>query len=311
MTVVERANVDGLYPRLFYGALSIFASEDVQTSTLVIRLVNSLFTTLVLSATFFLLPRALRSAYVIAAVITAVPLGLFVYGSTNPSSWAMLSASTVWVCIYATFKTAGWRRNALAAFAVFGAVLGSGARADAAAYAVLGAALGLFLGMRGAKRALFPGVVFIVITAIAAAFYLTAGQGSAVVGGLDSSNSRLPLSGHLSNFLNIPDLWRGALGGWPLGWFDTPLPALVSFVGVVTFGAVLVVGFGRAFRRQTIALAIAIVAMWFVPFLLLARSNTVVGDLVQPRYILPLMVITAGVAALRPKNSNFWAGRAV
>lgn len=313
MTEVDRANIDGLYPKVFYAVMSVFASKDVEAATVAMRLFNSLFAVAFLTTAFFLLPRRLRPAFVVGAVVTSVPLGLFLYGSTNPSSWALLSASTVWITVYGTFRTEGWRRYALAAFAVFATLIGAGARADAAAYAVFGAIIGVILGARSLKRLLLPAVMVAVIAVMSVAFYLSTGQSNAVsdglgIAGIGNEKPPLNLAQHLSNFVGVPDLWRGALGGWGLGWLDTPLPPVVPFIGVAVFGAVLVVGFGRRFTRQTIALLLAIAAFWLVPFVLLARSNAVVGELVQPRYILPLLVIAAGVAGLRLGKISSWSG---
>ena len=153
LMLVERANVDNLYPRLFYSAASLFASSDPQLSVIAIRLANSAFAVAFLSAVCFALPRSVRPALLISVIATSIPLGVFIYASTNPSSWAMLSAATVWTSLYGATRASGRRRWLLCALALIGAVLGAGARADAAIFAVYGVALALLLGVtRRAKR---------------------------------------------------------------------------------------------------------------------------------------------------------------
>lgn len=308
MSQVKRANVDRLYPPVFYGTLSIFASGNVAASVMAMKLFNCAFAVGLLTGVFFALPRRMRPALLISVVATAIPLGAFIYGSTNPSSWALLSAATVWITLYGALQTTGRRRLVLLGLAVFGAVIGSGARADSAVYAVFAVVIALILGSRTLRAQLVPLIASAAIVILSVAFYLSAWQGSSIVGGLDGD--RLPLSGaqHLSNFLSAPSLWSGALGGWGLGWLDTPMPAAVTVLtGAVYWGAIFV-GLGRATVRRGIAVALAIGAMWLVPVVLLGQSRMLVGELIQPRYLLPLMIITIGVASVRFDADRAWKG---
>jgi hypothetical protein len=311
MTVVERANVDGLYPRLFYATMSVFASPDIQASVMAMRLFNSAFAVGVLTAVFWALPRGTRPALLVSVLATSVPLGLFVYASTNPSSWALLSAATVWITLYAATRTSGRRRLILLGLAVFGGLIGAGARADSAAYAVFGALLGLFLGVRSFRTHLLPLLAGLFIALLSVAFYLGAGQGGAVVSGLESDAPALTGTQIVFNLLNVPTLWTGALGGWGLGWIDTIMPGIVTVLATSVFAGAIFVGIHGARGRRVIAGALALLAMWMVPFVLLYQSRAIVGSLVQPRYILPLMIITIGVTSLRLGAVRAWSGTRV
>lgn len=308
MAEVKRANVDRLYPPLFYGTLSVFASENVAASVMAMKLFNCAFTVALLTSVFFALPRRLRPPLIISVVATAVPLGVFIYGSTNPSSWALLSAATVWICLYGAFLTEGRRRLVLAGLAVFGAVIGGGARADSAVYAVFGAVLAVVLAARFRRAQLIPLVTAGVIALLSVVFYLSAWQGSSIVGGLDGD--RLPLTGaqHVWNLLSAPSLWMGALGGWGLGWLDTPMPAAVSVLAGAVFWGAIFIGVRRAGLRRAAAVVLALGAMWLVPVVLLAQSRMLVGELIQPRYLLPLMIIAVGVASVRVDAAQAWYG---
>lgn len=308
MTMVVRANADGLYPPLFYATMSSLVGDDVQTSVIVMRLFNAAFAVGLLTAVFFALPRWMRPALVISVLATSVPLGVFVYASTNPSAWAMLSAAIVWVCLYGATQTTGRRRTILAALAVFGAVIGAGARADAAVYACFAVVLALVLGARWNRRAVMPGAVGAAIIVVSAAFYLGAGQGGAVVTGMTEGNAPLSMGQLFSNLVEIPSLWTGALGGWNLGWLDTRMPAAVPVLVTAVFTGALFIGIRRVDRRRAIALGLALAAVWIVPFVLLYQSRIVVGTIVQPRYLLPLMVIALGVASLRRDAEHVWNG---
>jgi hypothetical protein len=308
MTEVARANIDGLYPRVFYAVMSVFASPDIQLSVILMRLVNAAFAVGLLTAVFWTLPRRLRPALLVSVLATSVPLGLFVYASTNPSSWAMLSAATVWITLYGATQTAGRQRLTLAVFAVVGTIVGAGARADAAAYAVFAVVIAMTLGLRAPRSQRVPLAAALGAIAIAVAFYLGAAQGGAVVSGLASDSPPLTPGQIVDNLLNVPTLWTGALGGWPLGWIDTVMPGVVPVLSALVFTGAIFVGIRHADGRRMLAIIVALLAIWAVPFVLLYQSRAVVGDLVQPRYILPLMVIALGVASLRRDGEAAWRG---
>jgi len=308
MSKVKRANVDRLYPPLFYGTMSIFASPNVAASVMAMKLFSSAVAVGLLTSVFFALPRRLRPTLIISVAATAVPLGMFVYGSTNPSSWALLSAATVWLTLYAALEAEGRRRWVLLGLAVLGAILGGGARADAAVYAVFGVLIALLLGLRTRRPPLVPLVVAGVIVVMSVIFYLSAWQGASIVGGIESERPPLSGSQHVSNLLSAPSLWMGALGGWGLGWLDTPMPALVSVLAGAVFWGAFFVGGGRASVRRGIAIGLGVAAMWLVPVVLLAQSRMLVGELIQPRYLMPLMIITLGAASARLDIAWAWGG---
>jgi hypothetical protein len=293
----NRVNVNALYPPLFYGVMSLFAGSDIATSVLLMRAFNSILVVGVLTAVFFALPRRLRPVLVVSALATIVPLGMFVISSTNASSWAFLSAATLWLSLYGATQTSGARHYVLCALALFAAVLGAGARADAGAFAVLGVGIAAILGMRRSRQALAPALTGVAIVIIAAAFYLTSSQGS-LADGLGTPNPPLTTIQIAQNFLEVPDLWIGAFGGWGLGWLDTPLPAAVSVLAFAVFSSAIFLGVRRLDVRRGLALGVSASAAWLVPWILLTQSHAFAGTYVQPRYILPLLVIVAGVATL-------------
>lgn len=308
LSQVKRANIDRLYPPLFYATMSLFATEDIAASIVTMRAVNSLIAVALITAVFVFLPRRLRPALILSVVASSVPLGLFVFASTNPSSWALMSAATVWVSLYGALITDSRKRAIiLTALAVLAAVMGAGARADSALYAVFGAFIALWLGLRRRRTSIIPVIGGLLILVTSVALYFSATQSNAATTGL-SHNGPLSTGGLLSNAFEVPNLWVGVFGYWPLGWFDTGLPAVVWVLGGTVFGYVLLAGLKDAPIRRVIAVAAAIAAMWFVPFYILAQSGLPVGQGVQPRYILPLMIIAVGAAAAHENPRMQWRG---
>lgn len=308
MSEATWTNAVGLYPPVFYAAMSLFVGDDVRTSVVVMRIVNSAFIVGLLSAVFFALPRRIRPALVVSALGSSVPLGLFVIASNNPSSWAFAAAAMVWVCLYGATQTTGRRQWTLGALAVVGAVVGAGARADAAAFAMFAIVIAAILGLRRGRPLLVPAVAAALVAAISIGFYLSAGQSGSLAAGLPTDNPPLTGSQHLANLFGVPVLWYGALGGWGLGWLDTAMPAAVPALAFGVYCAAIFVGIHRSTARRAVALTLAAAALWLVPFVLLAQSRAMIGTHVQPRYILPLLVILLGVATLASGIERAWRG---
>lgn len=308
MTEATWMNAVGLYPPLFYAAMGLFASDDVPTSVLVMRLFNSALIVGLVTAVFFALPRRVRPALVISVLASAVPLGMFVIASTNPSSWAIAAAMTVWICLYGATQTTGRRQVVLAGLAVVGTIMGTGARADASLFAVFGVTLAAILGARRGRALLVPGIAAIIVVAISVTMYLSAGQSSSLTSGLPTDSPPLTSSQHLANLLDVPILWFGAFGGSGLGWLDTVLPATVTILSFATFCAAVFIGIHRMPARRAVAVTAAFAALWLVPFVMLAQSHAVVGTIVQSRYLLPIIILLLGVASLTPRAIPSWRG---
>ena len=309
----EHSNTSGGYPPVFYAAMSVFASSDVWASTAIMRLVNSVLFVGLVGLLWFALPRRRRGTLLWSIAISVVPLGLFIIPSTNPSSWALLSASTLWLALLGWTETQGRRKFLLGALAVIATVIGAGARSDSAIFAIISVVVvGIFVLNRESFR--FRALIFpILLIAIAAVFFLSSAQSLVASSGLEGApgqptESALTLT--LSNILLVPALWMGVFGSWGLGWLDTVPPAIVSVAAFGAFAAVVFLGLGqgivsKAFAwKKGIALALAFSALWAMPVYILVRTNAHVGAYVQPRYILPLIIMVAAIALIRENGSG-------
>lgn len=301
-------NTQRLYPPLYYAVMGTLASPDIQTSALLMRALNAALSVGLLTAAFWALPRRLRPALVVSALATSVPLGLFILASNNPSAWAFLAAAVLWVCLYGATLTQGRRQIVLCVLTLLAAVLGAGARADAAAFAVFGVVIAAVLGARRSRKLLVPLITAGAVIVTAAAFYLSSGQSQAVVSGLPSARDLLTFGQLAKNALEVPALWIGALGGWGLGWLDTTIPTIVTFGSLAVACGAVFIGMKSFTWRRAVAFGLAALALWAVPFVLLAQSRALVGEIVQPRYILPLLIILIGVVSASPASRLWWRG---
>jgi hypothetical protein len=226
---------------------------------------------------------------------------------------------TSWIALMGFFRASGKRKIALGALFSIASILAAGARGDAAVFVTVGAAVACLLSLPVAwgslKRLIFPAVVSIG----ALAFFLFSAQASVASTGLPPS-SGLPSSSDVGiaaaptrsafatlvlNLVRLPSLWTGVFGYWKLGWLDTYLPELVWIPASAIFTGIVFLGISQMSRRKVIAFAGVGLLLVAVPLFVLQKSLTLVGQEVQPRYLLPLLILLAGVAVFRPDGVRF------
>ncbi|NLB48084.1 MAG: DUF2142 domain-containing protein [Microbacteriaceae bacterium] len=163
------------------------------------------------------------------------------------------------------------------------------------------------------KLTILPAVIIV----LGAFFFLTAGQstGIATVGATASTSAPASsvadsaaagseasgaaaggISGLLANLMDLPWLWTGGAGTWGLGWLDTPLPVSVWVLMIGVLIAMVFWGLQASGTRKSIVLVLALIALAVLPLYILWGKNLRVGEWVQPRYLLPLLLIFVGVA---------------
>jgi hypothetical protein len=191
--------------------------------------------------------------------------------------------------------------------------MAAGARGDAGVY-VAGATLAvlIFTAARRrdwALRAILPAVGLVIVAVllsmagqIGSAGGFTNGGGTTVPlpgeAGVDVPLSGLPLAAY--NLLMLPFLWTGVWGSWGLGWLDTMLPAVVPWAATAAFIVVGFAGLGQLARRKALTVAGLFAALVFIPVYVLTAGGNVVGENLQPRYLLPLIVLFAFVLVTEP-----------
>lgn len=313
LTESDRVNGDGLYPSGYYFWTSLLAGDNMVISTLAIRFLQALLFSALAVGLWALLPRANRLAYVGAIIATFVPFGMFLIPSINPSGWAISSAVLLLPSLIGYLSTTGWRSWALGGYAVLAALLGLGARGDAAAYTVVAALAALVLAFEKSRAYYVRAILPLLLLVFAAVAFLSANQtGSALSGGMALNGAdEIPKRALIAiNFFDLPELFLGVVGqnfdGSPysgLGWLDTPMPAVVWFSTTAVLAGVLFTALARADWRKGIALAGVGIATIAIPMLLLVQNGVTVGWQVQPRYIMPLLIMFVTVA-LMPSRSR-------
>lgn len=298
----ERGNFRGDYPPVFYAFNALFVGPNVSVSVLVMRVVNGLLFLAVAGMTYAASAPGLRRALLTAAVVTSVPLSIFLIPSVNPSSWAITSALTLLVAVLGYLTATGRRRAVLGMLAGLSLLLGAGARADSAMYAEVAIGAALLLAFRPTlvylRRAIYP----LLLAVAAGMLFLASGQSSAV-----SAPVPQPLGPGLVVELlsDVPELWIGSLGYWGLGWLDTSMPPVVWVVCWGVLAGVVFTASARFDRRSASATLAVLAAAWLVPAYIQYLSGAPVGAYVQPRYVLPLLMLLVVCVLVRLDGPAF------
>ena len=305
-----RGNFSGEYPPVYYAVTGLLAGGDIQVSALLMRLLSvALF--LGLSAALWSLLPERRTTLVWAWLATMVPLGTFLLASNNPSSWAIIGVGSSWLALLGYVESGGRTRIALGAVFVVATLAAAGARGDAALYAGLAIAVVFVLTVTPTLHYLKLAVLPAIMAVVALVLFLTSRQvgsglqgfGAGSVGantgegaGLEAVISGPALLAY--NVLHLPSLWAGLLTEGGLGWLDVQMPSLVSFAVVGVFLVLAFVGLARVERRRAIALLLVGAVLVALPLYVLQAGGDRVGQQVQPRYLLPLIVLFAGLLLL-------------
>jgi hypothetical protein len=229
---------------------------------------------------------------------TFVPLGMFIVPSVNPSSWSLIGVTTAAFALHSYWLAE--RRGLVIVNAVLAAVgvfLAAGSRADAALYSILAAVAVTCLHYRSVRRhpvrLVLPGAI---VVGGGIAFRMASQAGSALAGGLGAPE---PTGGWhllLSNIINLPILIFGS-GGIPglgsLGQLDTPMPPIVWVSTLMVLAFLVMAGLQRLSWMKVLVTTAGILVVAAIPLYILQTSHLIVGEGVQPRYVLPLLPVVA------------------
>jgi hypothetical protein len=299
-----------LYPPLFYTTHSFLVIEQSQVSGLSMRLLNSAIATFVFFMAVILSPNKARGYGLIPFLVTLVPLAIFLIPSLNPSSWAYIGIAFGWLfqlnatrAVDNNSKAANWIMFFICA------ALAMGSRWDSMIYACVSIIFVYALNMF--ERVKFDWVSMVLplivlmlgIGLLVNHFLLSASSSESVFGNPGSiSTEWTDLNRNIHNLINLIGIPAGTFGlSWGIGWLDTPLPAIVGIVGVSCY-AYFFIG-SMPYRRKRNYLLILL--LWFFPAALLmyyySTSKIIVGEQVQPRYVLPLIPLLLGIALASSK----------
>jgi hypothetical protein len=310
---------DGLYPGPYYSFMHLFVGPDVARSVLVMRAVNVAVAVSLLSALACLATASGRRLLTYGLLGSIVPLGVFVVASVNPSSWAFVGATITWFAVHQMVSAETRQRVlGLTALYVVGAGMAVVSRGDAAAFVLVLTVAAVTVHGRAAlarpARLIVPGLMsvlgLVVLMLVRQTDALATGLGP-----VDATRSGLGVL--LSNVTQIPSYLLGIFG-YPygaefpdgtkvggLGWLDTEMPAITVVGAAVVVCGMLFVGLGVLTAQKGAGYALLALTMVGLPLVVLQMSLNVVGENVQPRYVLPLLpaLLATSMLGRQPTSS--------
>ena len=292
--VGTRVNSGG-YPPGFYEFLGPLVGGRPYVSVVMMRMAVLVSILFCWSIALWASP-ALRKSQILAWTVSSIPLGLFLFASTNPSSWASAGLAALLPSVMALFgaTTAKQAIPAVASLVVAMALI-LDSRADVAAMSAV-FLLWAAVVLTRARRQIPQALVCVGLAVVSGLVYRAVTMGAALTEGITGAQGNFSLALMWSNALQIPSLWAGVTGvNWGLGWLDTGIPAVVWVPTLLIIGGLLYTALER-FSRTKALLALPVVAMlFFLPWYTLQQSAAVVGGYFQPRYILPLVMLFMGI----------------
>jgi hypothetical protein len=316
----ELVSNTGLYPTLFYSTHNLLVSDKTQVSGLSMRLLNSLIACFVLFMAIVLSPLKMRASGLIPFAVTLIPLAMFLIPSLNPSSWAYVGVGFAWIfhlnAISITdFSVTKAKRFRLANWImfVFCSALAMGSRWDSMFFACL-SIICVFLIARSERIKLdrisiiVPTLVLTLgISLLLNHYWLTALSGGSVFGNPDSISSGWTVGyRNLHNIVNLIGLPAGIFGlGWGIGWLDTPLPTIVGLIGISSYGFFLLESIPYRLKSHYFLMLFLWITSAGILMYYLWGSSIVVGEVVQPRYILPMLPLILGIGLFSSKFDSF------
>lgn len=301
-----RAN-NGAYPAGYYRFMRLFVVDSTATSVVLMRLASATLSIALIVGAALLLGRPDRWQVWHSWLLVSVPLGLFVFASTNPSGVAIAGAAAVLLATVAAVRSASathrWRSAGLAAVA---ALIAVNARQDAVYFCGLAVLVALVIALPiRATRGMRTALALLPVAVVLGSAYLLGGSSGLVSGGAQAERQ----APTVANLLNVVSFYVGDFST-RLGWLDIPAPSLVWGSMALCLGALLGFGVGSLKWRRAVGFALLLTAAVALPLIMLERTGYKVGEWVQPRYLLPLVLLLFGVLALhsldggRPANTR-------
>lgn len=282
---------NGGYPDGYYSAMRLLLGGSPEVSIVRMRMATFVGCLVLLAGAGLVSRASDRTRFWLFSAVASVPLGLFVFASTNPSGVAIAGAAATYPATLAALRSAQagtrfWPASLLAAGAILAAVL---SRPDAHYFSALALVCALVVGLRrGDVRiqllAVLPSVLGLglgVVTASSPTTSLDEGTPTSLLGNLTSV-----LSLYVGEFASL------------LGWMDTQMPSLAWASLALALGAMLGWGVGTLDVRRGAVFGLVLAVALALPLVILRASGASVGEVLQPRYLLPLVFLLVGIMGI-------------
>ena len=297
----------GSYPPVYYSVLHTLVTPHALASATAMRMFNVLVAVAMLFGTLAIARPTLRRSLALAALVTSIPLGLFIVASVNPSSWTYTGCLVAWAALLALGQAPSARSRWLAgALYLIAGAIAVAARADGLAFIGVTTLAAILaspdLRAWAWRQRMVVGSLIVVGLGLAAVLLGRVDQAQVAFGAqgtFQEGDSTTPVFERTFRVaVELPGYLAGSFGTWPLGQFDAPVPTSVWFIGVGLFLSLIMIGLGRTMPGKGWAVGLIAAAFVLIPLFILVRGGLYVGQSLQPRYLLPLLPALLGFSLL-------------
>lgn len=295
----------GLYPSGFYKFLNNFVFDRGAVSVILMRTINSLIFTFLFLLAITTTSRTNRMQVALVFLLTSIPMGMFIIPSTNPSSWFYIALVLNWsfqVNLVTNSKTFLQKTISASGMLLTG-MMALESRQDGKYFIVFSIFITYLLIWSSYRlRKSWVHVVPLTLVAISLVRFATSPsfQGFGTSGSAIETNFASFVGTSLVRAIEIPLGNLGLLSPGSslgiLGWLDTPVPNLVPLITIGLMAGWLFLLTKNDDWAKGAAHVLVLVALFGLPFYYLFVGRNLVGEYVQPRYIigiLPLVLIAS------------------
>ena len=286
----------GYYPSLYYRFASLFTGDTIRESVVHWRVLNVIAAMAMLAASLLLSAPRYRRPIAVAALTAAVPLGLFLVSSTNPSAWLLSGTAAFLGPAVTLLRERGSPRVLVVrtVFVLMCLVMMLGGRSEGAGHAAVLVLLALLLGLK-APRYVYATVVALGLLTVLVAVIVFSRSDTSKLGSIwDTFTAGLGIGAGTSSLWDAltanPDFFFGQAAS-RLGWIEITLPSSATVAIAAAFWGTAILGIAVMFWRKGVAIALVGGVLLVVP-----AALNVGGTAFQPtRYFLPLVYMLAFV----------------
>ncbi|MDR2974177.1 MAG: DUF2142 domain-containing protein [Propionibacteriaceae bacterium] len=313
-TVTSTRFNDGVYPGAYYTIMHLFASDDVNSMALAVRLANAALASILLTMLLLLLGTTGKAVYVWMIAATAAPMVAYHAASVAPDSWSFIGVTTTCAATMgALLAQRRWRQWSLSTMSVVGVVVAAAARSDSAAFCVVVALAALIVYWRR-LRSHWPALAgFCVTTVIGVIGFLSGSQATALSGGIagyhgDGSLTGLKLAFH--NILFFPEWISNILSR---GLFDMGTYQIVAHTLTICLAVTVWVGVFRGGMTLAKGAGLVLVGGCLVGAPVMMAQMEQLGlwqdTGIQPRYVMPLLTafVAITLAPVRSRPTRYFS----
>ena len=318
MSITSRFNSNGLYPPLFYKANGVFADSNLKTFIIKSRIFNATIVITLFILSYLYSNETIRRKIPLILAVCSIPLGLFIFASNNPSSWAiagLLAFALILMSLGIPLRTAANARKVIPLLLAATAAIGS--RPDSAVFLAIIIA-GCVLHSRNNFGFLLSKITVCIFgfVALPLIWFLKNQHIMAFAkkGFFDGSYYAPPIDVLNNNIQNLPQLIFGGFGfsfseiatkTGHLGWFNTPVPPITSMTVFALF-IILITKCVRTWTKGQKHAVLFYTGTFIVLSLYAHQINlSVIGQNVQPRYFLIFIYLIFGVSVYNLHKNPF------